>query len=282
MATLIQTLQNVLAGKDPNLSVETRRIVLKDTLQAFVLDFIYNHPTYRRMTFYGGTCLHVIYGLNRLSEDLDFDNSIHLDVGQLASDLVKYLNKYFGIQSITAKAQEGTRGILRVTLRFPVLYELGLSSHSSEALHLKLELSHHKQIAEIRFTPVLSYGRSLVAAHFSLETMMAGKMLACLERSFMRGKTGIEVKGRDYYDLLWFMQQQVWPLEEKLAHDGRQPYTMPSAMKSLQDKVASIKTKDLAFDLLPMFESRQFIEVWLESFHENFNRFVGIYLTERR
>jgi predicted nucleotidyltransferase component of viral defense system len=39
-----------------------------------VLDYLYNHTIYRRLNFYGGTCLHVVYGLNRLSEDLGFDN----------------------------------------------------------------------------------------------------------------------------------------------------------------------------------------------------------------
>jgi predicted nucleotidyltransferase component of viral defense system len=280
MATLIQTLQSVLAGKDPLISMETKRIVLKEALQAYVLDYLYNHPNYRHLIFYGGTCLHVIYGLNRLSEDLDFDNSAHLNVSQLGPDLVQHFQNFFGYQSISAKVQEGMGSILRVTLRFPILYEIGLSPHIEATLHLKVELSHHKQAAVIRNTPVLVYGRSLVAAHFSLETMMAGKMLACLERSFMRGQTGIEVKGRDFYDLLWFMQQKVWPLEEKLATDGKQPYTVSTAFQALQDKISSIKTSDLSVDLLPMFESRQFIEAWLESFHENFNRSVREYIRD--
>ncbi len=278
MATLIQTLRSILAGKDPLLSIETERIILKEALQVYVLDYIYNHSDYRHLIFYGGTCLHVIYGLNRLSEDLDFDNSAHLNVTQLGPDLVQHFQNFFGYQNISTKVQEGMGNILRVTLRFPILYEIGLSPHIEETLHLKVELSHHKQAAVIRNTPVLVFGRSLVAAHFSLETMMAGKILACLERSFMRGQTGIEVKGRDFYDLLWFMQQKIWPLEEKLATDGKQPYTVSSAFQVLQDKVSSLKTRDLSIDLLPMFESRQFIEAWLESFHENFNRSVREYI----
>jgi predicted nucleotidyltransferase component of viral defense system len=281
MATLIQTLQNVLAGKDPLLPPETKRIILKEVLQAYILDFLYNHTSYRRLNFYGGTCLHVVYGLNRLSEDLDFDNQSGLELGYLANDLVEYFRKSFGYGDVSAKAQRGEGGILRVTLKFPVLNALGLSPHSSEALHLKVEVSQHEQVAVIQHTPVFVYGRSLVAAHFSLETMMAGKMLACLERNFERGRSGAQIKGRDFFDLLWFMQQRVQPLEEKLARDGQQPYTVESAMLALQEKIARIKSRDLAIDLLPMFESRQYIQSWLEAFHENFQIFVKAYLDEK-
>jgi hypothetical protein len=161
------------------------------------------------------------------------------------------------------------------------LNALGLSPRASEALHLKVEVSQHEQVAIIRHTPVLVYGRSLVAAHFSLETMMAGKMLACLERNFERGRSGVQIKGRDFYDLLWLMQQRIQPLEEKLARDGKQHYSIESAMLALQEKIAAIKTRDLAIDLLPLFESRQFIETWLDSFHENFKAYVKAYLESK-
>lgn len=278
MATLIQTLQNVLAGKDPLLAPETKRIILKEVLQAYVLDYLYNHTGYRRLNFYGGTCLHVVYGLNRLSEDLDFDNQAGLELSRIANDLVDYFQKSFGYRDISAKTQRGEGGILRVTLKFPVVNVLGLSPHPSEALHLKVEVSQHEQVAVIQHTPVFVYGRSLVAAHFSLETMMAGKMLACLERNFERGRGGVQIKGRDFYDVLWFMQQWVQPLEEKLARDGQQHYSVESAMLALEEKVARITPRDLAIDLLPMFESRQYIEAWLEAFHENFQALVRIYL----
>jgi predicted nucleotidyltransferase component of viral defense system len=281
MATLIQTLQNVLASKDPLLAPETKRIILKEVLQAHVLDYLYNHGSYRRLAFYGGTCLHLLYGLNRLSEDLDLDNQIGLDLTHLADDLMQYFQKSFGYADVSAKSQRGESGILRVTVKFPVLNALGLSPHPSEALHLKVEVSQHEQVAIIQHTPVLVYGRSLVTAHFSLETMMAGKMLACLERSFERGRSGAQIKGRDFYDLLWFMQQRIEPLEEKLARDGQKSYTVESAMVALQEKAAGIKVRDLAIDLLPMFESRQFIEGWLDAFHENLEIAAQSYLKEK-
>ncbi len=276
MATLIQSMQNVLSQKDPLLPNETRRVLLKEFLQAYTLDFLYNHPLYRKLNFYGGTCLHVIYGLNRLSEDLDLDNSGGIELGDLENDLLAFYRSSIGYAGVTAKTQTGEWGVRRTTLKFPILYELGLASHATEALHLKVEVSQHRQISVVRRTPVLLFGRSFVAAHFSLETMMAGKMLACLERSFQKG-AGAAVKGRDFYDLLWFMQQKIQPLEEKLAKDGRQPYTVQSAMELLGQKIAGLKRSDLAEDLLPLFEQRSFIEAWLEVFQENFRAYVKEY-----
>jgi len=278
MATLIQFLQYTLASKDSLLANETKRIMLKEALQAYVLDFLYNHPLYRRLNFYGGTCLHVIYNLNRLSEDLDLDNSIRINLSHLADELVDYFHKTLGYLEVTSKTQEGEAGILRVTLKFPFLSALGLSDRQDEMLHIKVEVSQHKQVSVIKQTPILYFGRSFVPSHFSLETMMAGKMLACLERNFQKGNTGTMIKGRDFYDLLWFMQREVRPLKEKLAKDGSQPYTIQSAMTVLKEKVKAIKPGDLAMDLYPMFEQRTFIEAWVNSFQSNFMEYIQQYI----
>jgi predicted nucleotidyltransferase component of viral defense system len=277
MATLIQLMQNILSQKDPLLLNETKRVILKEFLQAYTLDFLYNHPVYRKLNFYGGTCLHVIYGLNRLSEDIDLDNSNGIDLSNLENDLLTFFRSNIGYADVTAKTQIGEWGVRRTTLKFPILYALGLTSHANEPLHLKVEVSQHKQISIIRKTPVLLFGRSFVAAHFSLETMMAGKMLACLERNFQMGE-GAAIKGRDFYDLLWFMQQKIMPLEDKLANDGCQSYTVQSAMELLGEKIAEMKLSDLAEDLLPLFEQRSFIEAWLEGFKENYREYVKSYM----
>ena len=280
MASLIQTLQHTLDSKDPLLPVETKRILLKEVLQAYILDFLYNHPAYRHLNFYGGTCLHVIYGLNRLSEDLDFDNIAEMDLAHLRDDLLGLFRKSLGYGPAEIGTQSAENGILRATVKLPLLNELGLSPHRNAALHLKVEISHHKQMAVLQNTPIYYMGRSFVPSHFSLETMMAGKMIACLERNFQRGREGAFIKGRDYYDLLWFMQKNVQPLGEKLAKDGEKPYTAQSAMLALKAKVASISAADLSVDLLPMFESRTFIESWVEQFHASFERYAAGYLKE--
>lgn len=281
METLTHALQVILDSKNPLLSVETKRILLKEGLQSYILDFLYNHPVYRRLNFYGGTCLHVVYGLDRLSEDLDLDNSVEINLETLKDDLVSLFANTFGYKDMSIKIQQGGNGIYRGTLKFPILNMLGLSSYASEALHLKVEISHHQQVALIQNTPVFYYGRSFVPSHFSLETMMAGKMIACMERNFQRGKEGAFIKGRDFYDLLWFMQKGIQPLAEKLENDGKKLYTIQSAFQELREKISSIKITDLAVDLLPMFESQQYVNSWLDSFHQNFERYARNYINLR-
>lgn len=278
MATIIQILQNTLNSKDHMLANETKRIYLKEALQSLVLDFIYNHPQYRGLNFYGGTCLHVIYDLNRLSEDIDLDNSMDVELENFVDDLEDHFHKVLSYRDISLRHQESQQGIIRVTLRFPVLYDLGLSPHRDEVLHLKVEISQHHQVAVIKRTPIIHQGRSFVPSHFSLETMMAGKMLACLERSFQIGKTSVAIKGRDFYDLLWFMQRRIQPLEQKLESDGAKSYSVISAMLELREKVEAIRHRDLEIDLLPLFEQRTFIDAWISSFHANFEEFLRYYV----
>ena len=67
IARLVQNLerQNLPSGVIQN--------HIKEHLQFYVLDFIYNSRFGKTFLFTGGTCLKICYGLNRLSEDIDFD-----------------------------------------------------------------------------------------------------------------------------------------------------------------------------------------------------------------
>ncbi len=127
METLSQARRAVLSTRSPLLPIETKRILLKEALQSYVLDFLYNHSAYRRLNFYGGTCLHVVYGLDRLSEDLDLDNSAQITLDGLQNDLIDLFAKSFGYEDVSVKSQQGGQGVYRATLKFPILNMLGLS-----------------------------------------------------------------------------------------------------------------------------------------------------------
>ena len=277
MENLIRILQAHLLEMGSEGHPDTQRVLLKEVLGAYVLDFIFNHNAYRTLNFYGGTCLHAIYGLNRLSEDIDLDNQSGVNLADLPERVKQFCTHNLGYPATHITTQRSRQGILRILLKFPILSELGLSLHADENLHLKLEISHHPQIARIEHTPIMYFGRSFAPAHFSLETMMAGKMLACIERNFVSGSA--DFKGRDFYDIVWLMEKGVHPLEEKLLKDGKNPYDLNAAFAAIQRKVDAISIPALRRDLRPLFLSAQYLESWLSNFKNRYAHLMRTYIT---
>jgi len=115
---------------------------------------------------------------------------------------------------------------------------------------------------------------SMLIKHYDLPTLMAGKMVACLTRVFEKGKTGVEIKGRDYYDLVWYLQKQVTPNIKKLK-DADKKYTLEKAWELLDQKAELISSRDLLVDLEPLFDNQVFIRDWCNNFHQIYKRLRG-------
>ncbi|MBI2337320.1 MAG: nucleotidyl transferase AbiEii/AbiGii toxin family protein [Deltaproteobacteria bacterium] len=266
MGTLINDLEYVIQeGKRLNLRSDVLKIKLKEKLQLYVLDFIYNSMKYNHLVFYGGTCLRICFGINRMSEDVDFETTTLFDKKQFANQIKEYFVKNVQYPSISAHTPGS--GIGRIELRFPVLYQLGLSAHEQETLIIKVEVNQIKETYPTEWKTVAQDRFSFVIRHYDLPTLMSGKMLACLERIWE--KRGVKVKGRDYYDLMWYMQKGVIPNILRLRH-AKHPYTIKDAFEQLVQKVDKIKNHDLLVDLEALFENIEFSKKWVESFKERF------------
>lgn len=262
--------------KDPkniHLSDLTKRLLIKDYLITHILDFIYHHPKYRKLVFYGGTCAEIVYGLPRLSEDIDLENSAGIMIDQFGRDLEIYLKKKFGLMDIDVYIQKGGGGIHRATVRVPkVLFGAKLAPTEREKLHVKVEMSNYSQVFEVETTPIMRGGKLMTIAHFDKPSLMAGKMIACMERVFRKGVTSELVKGRDWYDLWWYLNAKVVPNEAKLRADSEGAVGAKEAWEILDVKIASLKRRDLEVDLLPFFPDQAFIQDWLDNFQEYFGR----------
>lgn len=79
------------------------RTKLKEVLQDSILEFVYNHAAYRAFLFTGGTCLHRLYGLPRLSEDLDFDVEDTVDPHTFAADAQSYIQRSLHYSPVRVK-----------------------------------------------------------------------------------------------------------------------------------------------------------------------------------
>lgn len=191
-----------------------KRNLLKEYLQIVVLDFIYSDPVYSQLVFYGGSCLSHCFGLPRLSEDLDFvDTKKKINISHLADDLDSYFGKNTDL-SCRVTVQK-----FRIYLKFPVLRELDLAkSGESDLLFLKVEIFSEFDFCKkfkTEIIPLFKFNRSILIKTFDLPTLMATKIRALFFRQWEKtdkaGKTVIKVKGRDYFDLMWYLGKGVKP-----------------------------------------------------------------------
>ena len=242
------------------------RIYLKDYLQDVLLYVIYNNSELKNLIFYGGTCLRKIYKLNRFSEDLDFEANFDLNLERTSAILLSYFSKN-KLGRVSSSIQKG-KNINRVAVKFQNLYEINLSVHKTEKLHVKVEVNDKLTgNYPTELTPYMKDQYSMLIKHYDLATLMAGKITACLTRVFKKGRTGIEIKGRDFYDLVWFMQQNIVPNKKKLK-DVNAEYSIKKVFKMLDNRINKISTRALLIDLEPLFTEHVFIKDWCQNFHK--------------
>ena len=210
---------------------------------------------------YGGSALRIIHGLDRMSVDLDFEVP-HAITEKFLEELKKEVEGYFvntyGADSdfLTIKITTG-RGLL---LKFHVGKELSLGNPSNQ-VHVKIDLNHFvapKTVTERR--PINRDQLSFVILTYNMRALMASKLAAI----FLRGPRGVgdvvyEEKGRDIYDLLWYMGKKIVPDFDYMTAKGidvKDPRTLFDKLTLQMNKVSD---KNLKNDLTPLFVDQKFI-----------------------
>jgi len=232
---------------------------LKRYLQILLLDFLYAKPPYSTLYFYGGTCLAHCFGLPRLSEDLDFvDMNGSIALPKLAKDIEQFFAQETDL-SVTTKIQK-----FRIYVKFDILRPLKLVSPSeSSIMFVKLEicpLFHYCPKYTAQFIPLFLENKSIIVRTFDLPTLMATKIGAVLNRKWKKidraGKTIIAVKGRDYFDLLWYMQKGIKPNIECIAGIKN----MAELKKRLLILVEQVDERSLQLDLAAFIADQNFVK----------------------
>ena len=261
------------------LDAETRRNALKEELQFYVLNFIYHHSEYNSWIMYGGSSLRIIHGLDRMSVDLDFEVS-HAITEKFLEGLKKEIEDHFtntygaGSDFLTIKITTG-RGLL---LKFHVGEDLS-SGHPSKQVHVKIDLNHFvapKTVTERR--PINRDQLSFVIITYNMSSLMASKLAAI----FLRGTRGVgeatyEEKGRDIYDLLWYMNKKIVPDFDYLVAkgiDGKDPRTL---FDKLTLQINKVSDENLKQDLEPLFVDKTYIQNWLKNWRESYLRLLDEY-----
>lgn len=250
---------------------------VKEYLQFPVLAFLYGRSAYQNFVFMGGSALRIIYGLPRLSEDLDFNLPLSvynkLDLAALGEEMKKYFQDQFRME-ISYRIQ----GKVRLYLKFPILKELGLAGGKSESgfLYVKIELSAEDfSKPEYEVAPVSGFGFNFIVRTYNLKFLMTGKISAILDRAWFKGKDNeIDVKGRDYYDLFWYLDKGIEPDFKNLALKFKVK-NMTELKVLLKEKIIKAVTPaKLRCDLVNFFSEQEFIKSFCDNYQEIMKKYL--------
>ena len=196
-------------------SKDDYRNALQEMIQEIALEGLAKAKFFEKAAFYGGTCLRILHQLDRFSEDLDFsllapDTSFKLEPYLKSIEL--HLKSYGFDITVLKKEKTQASAVLSAFLKANTLenfIRIGLSReerqrvHIDESIKIKLEIDtdppsgFETEMIEMHI-PSLYYVKS-----YTLPDLFAGKMSAVLARNW-QGRT----KGRDWYDLIWYISKK--------------------------------------------------------------------------
>jgi len=173
--------------------------ILKEYVQLMVLDYLATTPYISKLAFIGGTILRLIKGIDRFSEDLDFDCKEMTDeeFKEMTDGVVTFLQRSGINVEVHDKANPKLTAYRR-SIYFPeFLFELGLTGHRDERFLLKIEAQDQgvNYPKEMKYVQRCGFFFSLPAPPDSV--LLSMKLSALLARA----------KGRDFYDTMFLMQQ---------------------------------------------------------------------------
>lgn len=187
----------------PTMSLEEKINHLREFLQILCLKIIHDKGYFKNMAFVGGTALRLLYDLRRFSEDLDF--SVIKEKGYDFPDIIsglEYELKLFGLKIETKNSIQKT--VQSSFIKFPyLLNDLGLSNIREHKISIKIEVDSKPPKGWSTETSLLNKTYIFNILHFGLPSLYATKLHACFFRKF--------VKGRDFYDLLWYLGRKIKP-----------------------------------------------------------------------
>ena len=235
------------------------RNLAREFLQAQILAALQRAGAMVPLAFQGGTALRFLYSIRRHSEHLDFA----LERVGAGYDFRAYLEavradlRRDGYDADLARVSD-QRAVHSAFVRFPgLLHELGLSGHREEALSVKLEVDARPPLGAVLETTVVRRHVLLRIQHHDQASLLTGKLHAILQRPFP--------KGRDFYDLIWYLSDRAWPapnlvlLNNALAQTGwpSAPLSETGWVTAVRARLRSVRWEVLAADVRPLLESAE-------------------------
>jgi len=254
---------------------------LREILQEIALLGLWRGKFFERAAFYGGTALRVLYGLDRFSEDMDFSLLEPFDAFDIAgyAGFLRKEAEAFGfdvrfervektaaspIQSAFLKA-DTRKQLIVIQAADPIVHAIP----KGQTLKIKLEVDTDPPPGFETQTRYLLQPIPFAVRAFSLLDLFAGKMHAILCR---RWKS--RVKGRDWYDLIWYAahhpELHLHHLEQRMRQTkdwlGDAPLTPQKCLELLVDTIRELNVAEARKDVEPFVKHPENLSIWSRGF----------------
>lgn len=248
LKTLIQTSSSPVAARN----------LVCEYLQALILQSLQRAGAMTTIAFHGGTALRFLYSLPRYSEDLDFaleKNPKLYDFRAYIHDIRKDLESQGYKVGLKVSDQKTVHSAF---IRFSgLLHELKLSPHQDEVLAVKLEVDTNHPAGAGLETSLVRRHVVLNLQHHDRASMLAGKLHAVLQRPYL--------KGRDLFDLVWYLSDRSWPdpnlilLNNALEQTewGGPALTVQNWREMVRSRIETIAFEDALNDVRPFLSSQE-------------------------
>jgi predicted nucleotidyltransferase component of viral defense system len=256
---------------------DERRNALKEIIQEIALIGLGRAGFFSYAAFYGGTAMRIFHGLERFSEDLDFSlysNDPDFDLGAYLPYVRDELAAWGFDMNVEPRIKPQESAVQSAFIKGGTLIHLvNIASiqppipgvPSNELLKIKLEIDsdpppHASYEVKYGLSP-LPYSVRL----YDLPSLFAGKIHALLCRSW-----GNRVKGRDFYDYIWFLDHKVpiniRHLEARLRQSGKwarsESLSLDSFQKMLRDRFSAVDFSQAKADIVPYIKDTRAVDVW--------------------
>lgn len=245
---------------------EDEENALKEITQEICLYALSESGFFDHVLFQGGTCLRIVHGLDRFSEDLDFSlkNPKDFDITPYLEKTANFMKAY-GYQIEIAGEAKADNSVQTRFLKDDSIKKIVTFKHLRDfrkKINIKVELDINPPYHggdEVKF---LDFPTDYSILCHDMSTLFAGKIHALLCRPF--------IKGRDWYDFSWYLANKIEPnykfLSSALNQLGPWRGTQVIAnqvwlKKSLEEKIKSLEWQKIKNDIIPFLKPKKKEEI---------------------
>lgn len=257
---------------------------LKEIIQEVVLLGLWRSKFYEKAVFYGGSALRIIHKLDRFSEDLDFS----LIAPEKKFDMKKYLGsvkaelELWGFEVSTEGKDKKNRSTIESafikanTLIHLIKIDTNLKTHKNAVMKIKLEIDIDPAAG---FTSEDKY--HLHPIPFTIKTMALPSLFAGKVHALLCRTRQTNIKGRDWYDMIWFIKNSI-PcelnyLKNKMVQTGHvdmsESLTKERLAQLLTEKIKEIDFDQAKKDVEPFLKNsrqREELSLWSKTFFSDY------------